>query len=149
LAGDGFGYRILKGAELVKQGYAPKVFMSGPTGHYDVGEDELAINFAVKHGFPREWFIGVPNDSRSTREEANSMLGELRKRGIRSFLLVTSDYHTRRSARIYRDVAKDLTFHVVAAKDRYFRADGWWRVREGRKIALVEWTKLVTYLFGI
>ena len=70
LAGDGFGNRILKGAKLVRQGFAPMVFVSGPTGHYQITEDELAINFAVKRGYSREYFTGVPNDARSTREEA-------------------------------------------------------------------------------
>ncbi|HZS49773.1 MAG TPA: hypothetical protein VFA54_02855, partial [Bryobacterales bacterium] len=34
LAGDGFGRRILKAAELVRQGYVPRVLVDGPRGMY-------------------------------------------------------------------------------------------------------------------
>ena len=43
LAGDPYGNRILKGADLVKQGFAPKVLVSGPAGLYDLHECDLAI----------------------------------------------------------------------------------------------------------
>src|ERR1039458_2414649 len=43
LAGDGFGNRILKAAELVKQGWAPKVLVSGPDGNYGNHECDWAI----------------------------------------------------------------------------------------------------------
>lgn len=149
LAGDDSGNRILKAAELVKQGYAPRVFVSGPSGHYGTSEDILAIDFAVKHGYPREWFIGVPNGTRSTRDEADAMLPALRARSIRGFILVTSDYHTRRAGMIFREKAADMLMRVVAAPDVYFRPDGWWREREGRKVFLLEATKLATSVFGI
>ena len=73
LAGDLYGRRILKGAELVKEGYAPYVLVSGPGGLYGLHENELAIPFAVKHGFPASWFIAFPNESHSTDEEARAL----------------------------------------------------------------------------
>jgi uncharacterized SAM-binding protein YcdF (DUF218 family) len=63
--------------------------------------------------------------------------------------LVTSDYHTARAARIYRAAAPDLDMRVVAAPDNYFRADGWWHNREGRKTFVVEWLKTVANALGI
>jgi hypothetical protein len=48
-----------------------------------------------------------------------------------------------------RAAAPDLDVRVVAAPDEYFRADGWWRNREGRKIFLVEWLKTVANLLGM
>ncbi|MBZ5602215.1 MAG: YdcF family protein, partial [Acidobacteriia bacterium] len=35
LAGDASGHRILKAAQLVREGYASKVVVSGPEGQYD------------------------------------------------------------------------------------------------------------------
>ena len=32
LAGDSWGHRLIKGAELVRQGYVPQVLVSGPPG---------------------------------------------------------------------------------------------------------------------
>jgi uncharacterized SAM-binding protein YcdF (DUF218 family) len=149
LAGDWAGHRILKGGELVKQGYAPQALVSGPMGYYGRSEDSLAIPFAVEHGYPREYFIGFPNASHSTVEEAEDILPELQKRGVKKFILVTSDYHTGRAGRIYHARAKGFEMRVVAAPDEFFTANGWWHTREGRKTVFLEWTKAITSLFGI
>ena len=49
LAGDKYGNRILKGAELVSRGYVPAVLVSGP-GLYNTYECDMAIEFAVREG---------------------------------------------------------------------------------------------------
>lgn len=141
LAGDSRGDRILKAAELVKEGYAPKAIISGPDGEYGHYECDLAIPFAVKAGYPESYFVHLENTARSTRDEARVAVQELRKLGAHRILVVTSDYHTRRAGRMYRDEAPDLEIHMVAAPDRYFSADGWWHNREGRKTLFMEWAK--------
>lgn len=149
LAGDYYGNRVLRAAELVKQGYVPNVLVSGPHMLYGFYECDLEIPFAVQRGYPESWFIRAPNEALSTREEAGAILADLRRRGVHRFLLVTSDYHTARAARIYRRAAPDLDMRVVAAPDKFFRADGWWRNREGRKIFVVEWMKTVANALGM
>ena len=149
LAGDYYGHRILRSAELVKQGYVPNVLVSGPNDIYGFDECDLEIPFAMKNGYSQSWFLHAPNQSRSTREEAAAIVPELRRRGVHRFLLVTSDYHTARAARIYRAAAPDLDFRVVAAPDEYFRPDSWWHTREGRKIFLIEWLKTVANMLGM
>jgi uncharacterized SAM-binding protein YcdF (DUF218 family) len=149
LAGDFCGHRVVRAAELVKQGFVPQVLVSGPHMMYGSYECDLAIPFAVERGYPQSWFVRAPNEALSTRDEAAAMLAELRRRGVHRFLLVTSDYHTARAARIYRAALGNLDMRVVAAPDRYFRADGWWHNREGRKIFLVEWMKTAANAFGI
>ena len=153
LAGDSWGYRLLKGAELARQGYVPRVLVSGPPGPYELNEADVAIQFAVAKGYPAEWFIPLRHEAHSTREEANLVLDELKRRNIRSFLLVTSDYHTGRARRIFLRIEHQRgggpDMRVIASRDRYFTAAGWWHDREGRKIAFIEWTKTVTAVFGI
>ncbi|HXM41591.1 MAG TPA: YdcF family protein [Bryobacteraceae bacterium] len=149
LAGDYYGNRVVRAAELVKQGYVPKVLVSGPNMLYGFYECDLEIAFAVKRGYPESWFIRAPNEAHSTREEAATIVTDLRRRGVHRFLLVTSDFHTARAGRIYRAAAPDLNVRVVAAPDRYFRADGWWRNREARKLFLMEWMKTVANAVGI
>jgi uncharacterized SAM-binding protein YcdF (DUF218 family) len=141
LAGDGRGDRILKAAELVKEGYAPQAIVSGPDGEYGYYECDLAIPFAVKAGYPESYFIHLENTARSTREEVRVAVVELRRRGAHRILIVTSDYHTHRAGRIYREEAPDLDIHMIAAPDKYFSADGWWHNREGRKTFFFEWAK--------
>ena len=149
LAGDGYGERVLKGAELVRQGFTAKVLVSGPEGIYGYNEAELAIPFAIRHGYPESWFAPLPHKAMSTREEAAAVAPELRRRGVRRCLLVTSNYHTRRAGGIFRSAAPDLEFRVIAAEDRLFRADRWWRSREGQKRFVMEWMKTIAGWFGV
>ena len=149
LAGDKSGYRILKAAEMVRQGYTKTVLVSGPEGMYGYNEAELAIPFAVRSGYAPSWFEAAPNRSHSTQEEALALVDELHKRGVHTCLLVTSDYHTRRAGRIYRAAAPDVDFRVVGALTPSFDRADWWRSREGRKYFFLEWTKTVTGWLGV
>jgi uncharacterized SAM-binding protein YcdF (DUF218 family) len=149
LAGDSSGNRIMKGAELVREGYAPKVLVSGPAGNYGFFECDLAIPFAVRHGYPESYFQHFEHEAKSTQTEAAALIPEIRRLGAHSVLLVTSDYHTRRAGGIFRHAAPDLTFYVVAAPDQYFTPDAWWHNREARKTFAFEWIKTVTEWFGM
>ena len=149
LAGDSSGNRILTAAELMRQGYVRKVVVSGPAGHYGLHECELAIPFAVKNGYPESYFEHAEHSAHSTAEEAQVTLPQLRRDGYRRIILVTSDYHTRRAAKVFRDAAPDLTFFMVAAPDPYFSAGGWWHNREGQKTFLTEWEKTVARWIGL
>lgn len=151
LAGDDSGHRVEKAAELVRDGYVPALLVSGPA-YYGIHECDAAIALAVRKGYPAAWFIPLPNETHSTREEASVILQELRRRGIHSFLLVTSDYHSARAARIYRAAIEAMgggfQMRVVAAPDEYFRADSWWRNREAQKTVFFEWAKTLAAALG-
>ena len=149
LAGDFSGNRILVAGDLVRRGFARKALVSGTSGEYGLHETDLAIPFAVRHGYPAAYFVALPNDSRSTRAEADDVLAALGKIRVRSVDIVTSDYHTRRAGNIYRAKAPNLEIHMVAAPDPYFTPDGWWRDREARKTFLLEWLKTVASWFGM
>jgi uncharacterized SAM-binding protein YcdF (DUF218 family) len=153
LAGDYLGHRLEKAIELIRQGYVPAALISGPSGFYGLHESDYAIAWAVRQGFPAQWFIALPNSALSTREEARVVLAELRRRNVRSFLLVTSDYHTARARRIYlaagRAMAAAPAMRTVAAPDEHFRPDSWWRSREGQKTVFFEWSKTVATALGM
>ena len=149
LAGDGWGNRILAAAQFDREGFVPKVLVSGPDGAYGLHDCDLAIPFAVKHGYPESYFVHLENSARSTVEEAQAALPVIRGMGLQRILVVTSNYHTRRAGAIYRKLAPDLTILVVAAPDQKFTAAGWWRNREGQKTFLVEWEKTVANWLGL
>ena len=149
LGGDFSGNRILKAAELVRQGYVPKVLVSGPAGIYDFFECDLEIPFAVKRGYPESYFEHLEHHAHSTKEEAAVLIPDLRRTGAKSILLVTSDFHTRRAGAIFRTAAPDLTWTIVAAPDPYFTPAAWWRNREARKTFLIEWMKTVAEWFNL
>lgn len=149
LAGDPYGERILKGCQLVREGFAPTALVSGPIVLYGRHEDEFAIDWAVRHGCQREWFQGMPNELRSTRDEANLFGQVLRERGAKTYLLVTSNFHTARASRIFRRHILDARAISVAAPYPDFDPENWWKDRHGRKVFAIEWIKTVTEPFGI
>jgi uncharacterized SAM-binding protein YcdF (DUF218 family) len=148
LAGGFSGERILKAAELARQGLVPIVIVSGPKVIYAVPECEISIPFAVKKGFNRSLFLCVPNDARSTMAEAAALEPVLRARNVRRFLLVTTAFHTRRAAAIFRQALPGYTIIPVSADSPDFQADVWYREREGRKNIFFEWVKLLSWRFG-
>ena len=149
LAGDFRGARVLAGADLVKQGLAPKAVISGPDEVYGMFECEPAIAFAVEHGYPQTYFVRAPNRARSTREEVAALLPYLHQMGVQRVDLVTSNFHTRRAGKIFRAMAPNLETHVVGASDLYFQPDTWWHTREGQKTFFYEAVKTVTSWFGL
>jgi uncharacterized SAM-binding protein YcdF (DUF218 family) len=149
LAGDGYGDRIRTGAELVRKDFVPRVYVSGPEGFYGLHEDELAIAWAVKQGYPPSYFVPLPIKGTSTREEAEMAIPRLRSDGIRSLLIVTSDYHTRRARRVFREEAPGMNITIVGAPDHLFELRNWWRTREGRKTVFSEWSKTIADRIGL
>ena len=147
LAGDGYGQRILKGGELVREGYVPVAIVSGPLGFYDTPECDFAIAFAVRHGYPESYFQHFHGTLHSTEDEAVGIMAELKKRGVKSILLVTTGYHTRRAGGIFERHRDGIEVHVVAAPDKE-TDNGWYTNREGRKKIVIEWLKTVTGPFG-
>lgn len=148
LAGDFYGLRILRAGQLLREGFAPKALVSGPEGFYGFHESELAIRFAARHGFAESGFEPFPHRETSTRGEAAVIVPELRRRGVRRLLLVTSNFHTRRAGSVFRAAAPDIEIIVVAAPDRDFEPASWWRHREAQKKFLLEWLKTMANLVG-
>lgn len=149
LGGDLRGDRIITAAGLACQGYAPRILVSGSGPIYGRPESDLAVSFAVARGYDSKLFVPLGDQAHSTEEEASDVARELRHMGVHRFLLVTSSYHTRRAARIFRHVAPDLQFAVFPSPDPYFTVNGWWKSREGQKTFFTEWTKTVANWLGV
>jgi uncharacterized SAM-binding protein YcdF (DUF218 family) len=149
MAGDVSGHRILQAGELVRQGYVPKVLVSGSARFFGIPESSAAIDYAVDHGYPRDYFIALQSPSMSTKDEAPVIAARLRTLGVHKYLLVTSYYHTARAGRILHRTAPDLEFHIVGTDYPNWNHGYWWKQREGRKIWLQEETKTVADFFGI
>lgn len=150
LGGDEAGFRILKAAQLARAGYAPYIIVDGPEvlgGH----ESDATIKYAEQKGYPGALFhpLFLPPEVSSTRTESEYVGRYLRQQNIRKLLLVTSNYHTRRAARLMRKLNPWLQVVVVAAPDSDFTPETWWKTREGQKTFLLEWTKTVAAWLGI
>jgi uncharacterized SAM-binding protein YcdF (DUF218 family) len=143
LAGDGTGERISRAVELVRQQWAPVIVVSSPGMVFEGPEGELGINWAVKKGAQREWFLLLNHVADSTREEAVGIAAECHSRGFKKVLLVTSDFHTHRAGMILRNVASGVELRTVASKTAIYNPKSWWKHRPSRKIWLLETTKTI------
>ena len=149
LGGDAYGTRIIRGAELAKSGYAPRVLVSGPANL--LGNDtDATVLYAGKKGYPASLFevLPLPEGTNSTRTEAQYIGRRLREQGMGSIDLVTSNYHTRRAAWLWRKENPGLRVNVVPAPDPYFSPETWFKSREGQATFLLEWTKTVASRLG-
>lgn len=149
LAGGLPGDRVLKAAELKRQGYVPLVYLSGPTLIYETSECAVSIPFAVRHGYAESDFRCIPNEAYNTADEARVCCAELERAGVKSFLLVTTAFHSRRATGIYRRVCPKLAVIPVVSESPLFQNDRWWKTREGKKNIFLEYTKLLTTPFGL
>ncbi len=152
LGGDAYGDRTLKAAELAKEGYAPFVIVSGPPSliGYSSGEE---VQFAEQHGYAASLFreVHLPAEAESTRTEEDFVGKILRAQGIKSILLVTSNYHTKRAVKLWRRENPAIAVAVVPSVDpaRYFTPQTWWKTRPGQKMFLLEWLKTISVVLGI
>lgn len=146
LAGDFWGSRVLLGAQLGAEHWAPRVMLGG--GRYQsFYTPDLSVGFAVDHGYPRNLFIPVRMDAVSTIEEARTMAPSFRSLGAKRIILVTSNFHSRRAAEVFRLFLPGIDFRMEAAPDPVFHPDRWWKNPEERRLLLAEYEKLLgTYI---
>lgn len=142
LGGDFWGPRVVKAAELGKAGYAPLVLISSPP-YAGRPEGELAVDFLVKRGYPREMFDIFPHTAASTIAEAIVLRGELSRRQAKRVLLVTSSYHSRRAAIVFRLFCPGIHFISIPATDLSYDARDWWKTRASRQIFFAECIKII------
>jgi uncharacterized SAM-binding protein YcdF (DUF218 family) len=146
LAGDFFGSRVLLGADLGARGFAPLVLLSG--GRYSNEyygnrySGDLALQFAVEHGYQPALFQAIRLDTPSTIEEARAMGPIFQRMGVRRVILVTSNFHSRRAALVFRLVLPDVHFSVVPSSDLDYNPTSWWQTRRGRHLVESEYEKI-------
>ncbi len=149
LGGDFQGARVMKGCELAQQGFAPKVWVSGPDGVYGLREADLAVDYAIQHGCPPDLLEPFYSEANSTLDEARLFRERAAAAKINSYLLVTSNFHTRRAAKVFRREVPLLPFRSIGAPDRSFDPNSWWKSRPSRKVFAFEWLKTVTEWVGM
>ncbi len=89
--------RTLAGADLWRQGYAPRLVLTGGVGAHGPAEAVVAARIAREHGIPEAALV-VEARSRNTEENAR-YARELS--GAGRVLVVTDAYHVLRSELIY------------------------------------------------
>jgi uncharacterized SAM-binding protein YcdF (DUF218 family) len=127
--------RATRAAELYKSGFATRIIASGRFLRPYASIAELEQHDLADRGVPASAVVRLTHSSSDTREEATVISQLLSSHGWKRVILVTSNYHTRRSRYICERVFPAGTIlHVVAARDAGYDPDNWWHTREGLKL---------------
>jgi uncharacterized SAM-binding protein YcdF (DUF218 family) len=62
--------------------------------------------------------------------------------GVKRIILVTSNFHSRRSSLVFHLFLPRYHFWSVAAPDKVFDPASWWKTEQGRRIAASEYRKM-------
>ena len=128
--------RPVHAAELFKAHAAPRILLTGE------GDDEINRQILLAHGVPAR-AIEVENKSTTTHENAVFSLRLLRAEKVRSAILVTSWYHSRRAERTFEHYAPEIKFYSCPSYYGFASAD-WKKTGVGKRMRL-EFAKLPGY----
>jgi uncharacterized SAM-binding protein YcdF (DUF218 family) len=153
--------RILEAIDIYKQGYAPIIILTmdeKPAGYDEMrslgikmpeGHD-INQMIALKLGVPAASIIIIDKRVDSTYTEVTALYDFLKKRNLKSVVLVTSKYHTTRATKLFNFVTNG-PIKLITRPSKYdtFDARHWWKVKRDVKQVLSEYEKLADYYFFI
>lgn len=144
--------RIAGAVLVVQRGITDKILVSVPKESY-WGQRVAPIAYAYNEKlYGHEMvshFVFCESDDNvdSTEEESKVLFDCIQSHGWHSIAVVTSDYHTRRAAIIWRQMLREkhssLQLWVHGVPDPEFRVSAWWRDRRSAKYWLLECMKLL------
>jgi uncharacterized SAM-binding protein YcdF (DUF218 family) len=122
--------RATRAAEAYRQGLAPVVVASGRRLRPYAGLAELMQHDLIERGVPKDKILLLAHDADNTRDEARALAPLVVKQKWQNVIVVTSNYHTRRTRYIFMRVFPTSTaVMVTAARDGDFDPERWWEKR--------------------
>ena len=136
LSGDNYdAERAARAASLFKSGMAPRVVATGRALRSYATTTDLMKRDLIEHGVPETAIVPFTHKADDTRDEAAVVSEFVASHGWKKILLVTSNYHTRRSQYIYEHtLPSNDQLLTVAAPDSDYDPNYWWKTRTGVKI---------------
>ncbi len=145
LAGE-TNVRPVRALELLRQGLAAHVFLDAETRDriYDQQLVEIAQRYVNGLGEGNRVTV-CPITGFSTLAEADDSARCLQPLGVHRVLIVTSEFHTRRSLLIFRHRLPQYQISVAAARNPAQFGEAWWTNREWAKTTFDEYLKLLWF----
>ena len=139
-----FADRATRASELYRQKLAPVIVASGRRLRPTAGIAELMEHDLIERGVPEDRIIRFPHDADNTREEAQALRALVTEKNWRSVIVVTSNYHTRRTRYIFQRIfPESVSVRVASARDGEFDPEHWWENRKSLKEFIRELAALV------
>lgn len=150
LAGESY-VRPGMAAELHRLGYAERIVIPVPEW-LEADRPDLYPNPTLlaawqmqRLGVPREHIVMLvtPGGTTSTIDDARLFRDYADRHGVRRALVVTSEYHTRRTRWVMRRTFKgsDIELIMVPALEQHFNAHNWWKSEDGLLAYIEEYLK--------
>ena len=135
LGGDNFkADRAQRAAELYKQGWAPTVVASGRILRNYASDADLTERDLRERGVPTEHIMRLTHYADDTLQELIVIERTAVANHWKKLLIVTSNYHTRRTRYIFRRIfPQDVEVRVASARDGEFDPARWWAKRKSIK----------------
>lgn len=148
LGGEIKGERTKRAVELYKQGLAGKLLFSDGTdlSWRTKAVDEM-VALALELGVPSKDIL-KETYSRSTYENAVYSKKVMMEHNYQSAIVVTTDWHSKRSKFIFDKVFEGSNIKLTYANapdDRIDSLKEWWKDSEKQQIVLTEWAKYAVY----
>lgn len=149
--------RTHRAAELFREGRAPKIFLTNDNGQSgwsnELQRNPLFIERAAEElkraGVSQDALEMLPQIVSSTHDEALLLRSVMEARGLRSILIVTSAYHSRRALWTFRKVFEgsgiNIGVTVVPPGDEMPLPATWWLHLSGWRVVAGEYLKLIYY----
>jgi uncharacterized SAM-binding protein YcdF (DUF218 family) len=138
LVGSNTGNRIEEAVRVFDKGMGKVLVFSGYSYYPGMDSHRGMKQYAVKLGVPDDKIIAEKaTGGISTWGEALANLKLLERLKVKSLILITSSFHTRRSHWVYKRAIKslnmDIALRVSPAYDPKVSYPGWWKTRSGKK----------------
>ena len=142
------GERVDWAAKLYKRGLAAKVIMCGYKAGWKTSTAEIMKKQALALGIPEDKIIlDYGWNTHGTWDNARNSLKIIADNNFSSAIVVTSNYHTRRSKLAFNKIFRNTNLKILISgcPDSFFRPNQWWENRESAETIFYEYTKLIYY----
>lgn len=134
-----FADRATHAVELLREGVASEVVVSGRKLRPHAGISELMEHDLIERGIPKEKIVRLVQDTDSSSEEAAAIGKLAEERNWKSVVLVTSNYDARRIRYVYTRVFPEgIGVSVAGARDLDFDPERWWEKRKSIRLLVSE-----------
>jgi uncharacterized SAM-binding protein YcdF (DUF218 family) len=153
--------RGLETAEIYHMGMAPRVFITReqPLDGYFLLQErgldytqnvDLLKKLLEDLGVPLSAILTDDTPVDSTLAEAKLIQGVVQEGHYRSLIIVTSPFHTKRTFLTFKKVLDNMDVQIRMRYSRYseFRSEDWWKNRRFLRLVIIEYQKLIYYLFN-
>jgi cytoskeletal protein CcmA (bactofilin family) len=144
------GDRATRAAEVLRAGWAPRIIASGRYLRPYASIAQLEQHDLLDRGVPASAIVLFAHRAADTQEEIAAIGQFITGHGWKRILVVTSNYHTRRTRYICRRVLpRGTVVRVLAARDTNYDPDNWWRTRRGVKIFFHEFVGMFVAMWEL